>query len=133
MSSNFLMDNRCFACGNENEKGLKLNITGTPEGVVSTIRLPADYQGYSAIAHGGIIATILDEMAVWAAYKNGYKSATCELSVRIKKPMYIGQEYIARGWVIEARNRLIRAGAELKEKNGESIVASADVKLIKID
>ncbi|MEO0107403.1 MAG: PaaI family thioesterase [candidate division WOR-3 bacterium] len=127
------MDNKCFACGGENEKGLKLKITETADGVISIIRLPSDYQGYSAIAHGGIIATILDEMAVWAAYKSGYKSATCELNVRIKKPMYIGQEYIARGWVIEARNRLVKAGAELKDRNSESIVASACVKLIRID
>ncbi len=134
MSNNFLMDNRCFACGSENPRGLRLNIIETEDGVLSEIRLPKDYQGYSDIAHGGIIATILDEMAVWAAYKKGYKSATVEMKVRIKKPVKIEQEYLAFGRVVNVRHGIVEAEAEIKEKlNGSSPVASAIVKLIRIE
>jgi len=133
LNSEFLMDNKCFACGNENPNGLKLKIIETQDGVESIIKLHPEFQGYSNIAHGGIIATILDEMAVWAAHKKGYKSATAELNVRIRKPMQIGIEYLARGWVDNVRQKLIQAGAEIKQNDNETIVAIARVKLIKID
>jgi len=125
------MDNMCFACGADNTQGLRLKIIETDNGVTAIIKLQPQFQGYTKIVHGGVVAAILDEMAVWAAFKKGHKSATAELNVRIKKPMIVNDEYNALGRVIKVKHKLVQAEAEIKDKNNES-VAKASVKLIKI-
>ncbi len=132
MSTEFLMDDYCFACGSENTHGLRLKISESAGGVEAIIVPPVWSQGYKETVHGGIISAILDEMAVWAAFKNGYKCVTAELNIRIKKAMKIDNEYIARGRVVSTKHQLIQAESELINKNME-LIASARVKLMKID
>ncbi len=132
MNSNFLMDNRCFACGRDNPIGLHLEITDTETGVCAPLNLSSSFQGYQKVIHGGIISTVLDEMAVWAAYKKGYRAVTAELCMRIKKPMLAETGYVARGEVLTVKYKLIIARAEIRDQCNE-VIATADVKLIKID
>jgi uncharacterized protein (TIGR00369 family) len=130
MSSEFLMDESCFACGNKNDNGLKLKITECNGGVCATINLPSWSGGYQNIVHGGIIATILDEMAVWAAFKRGYKSVTGELNMRIKRPMAVGQTYRAEAMIVNLKHQLIEAKSTIVDEN-RRLVASATVKLLR--
>ncbi|KPJ74188.1 hypothetical protein AMJ52_01640 [candidate division TA06 bacterium DG_78] len=132
MNTDFLMDEWCFACGHKNEHGLQLNITETAEGVEAIIEPPTWTQGYNKIIHGGIIATILDEMAVWAAYKKGYKSVTAQLNMRIKKALQVDDQYTAKAKVVTVKHKLIQAKSEITNKTHE-IMAFADVKLIRTD
>ena len=54
----------CFVCGLENPVGLKLHIYQTEPGVIETTYTAPDYfQGYPGVLHGGIVATILDEIS----------------------------------------------------------------------
>lgn len=133
MNTKFFMDNRCFACGSENPNGLKMIIKESAEGVESIIKLPLWCQGYKKTVHGGIISTILDEMAVWAALKKkGLKCATAELNVRIKNGMKFDDEYIAKGKVTNVKHKLVQAESEIINKNKE-LIAFAKAKLIRID
>lgn len=133
MSSDFLMDNNCFACGIENPNGLKLQIKEKDDYVEAVIQPPVWTQGYHKTVHGGIVSTILDEMTVWAAYlKAKVKCVTGELNVRIRTSMHIEQTYIARAHVIKVKHRLVIAEAEIIDSD-ESLVAQAQAKLIRID
>jgi uncharacterized protein (TIGR00369 family) len=126
------MDNRCFACGAETPVGLHLDIRECADGVYAQIKLNPVFQGYQQVIHGGIVSTILDEMAVWASYQKGYKAVTAELNMRLKKPMLAEIEYIALGRVMNTKYKLVIAQAEIKDSRNE-IIAWADVKLIKVD
>jgi len=126
------MDRRCFVCGTENPRGLCLDIKDTGDGVASVFDPPAWAQGYKGIVHGGIVATLLDEMAVWAAQKKGCKAATAEINVRFKKSMRIGERYTLTGRVRTMKNNLAVADAEARDGCGE-LVAHAVVKLIRIE
>ena len=54
----------CFLCGLENPVGLKLRIYETEQGVVeSTYTAPDHFQGYPGVLHGGIVATMIDEIS----------------------------------------------------------------------
>ena len=54
----------CFVCGLENPVGLKLNIYQIESGVIEAIyTAPDHFQGYPGVLHGGIVATLLDEMS----------------------------------------------------------------------
>lgn len=131
MNSEFLMDESCFACGQKNDNGLKLKITECEEGVCATINPPAWSGGYKKVVHGGVIATILDEVAVWAAFKRGYKSVTGELNMRIKKAMDIDGTYTAQARIINTKHRLVRAESTLVDEN-QRLVASAIVTLLRV-
>jgi len=131
-NSDFFMDEACFACGRQNENGLKLEITETAEGVRALVAPPIWSQGYNGVVHGGIVATILDEMAVWAAFKKGYKSVTAELTMRIKNAMRVDENYTAAAKVVKTKHRLIEADSMILDKN-QQLIASAKLKLLKID
>ena len=118
MNTDFLMDDRCFACGAANSNGLQLQIEETADGVRAVIRPPKWSQGYKEMVHGGIISTILDEM-------------TAELTVRIKKAMKVAEEYLATGRVLRIKHRLVEAESEITDRDNETI-AFARAKLIKI-
>lgn len=131
MSTEFLMDEYCFACGVCNANGLKLQITESGDGVRARIAPPMWSQGYTGVVHGGIIATILDELAVWAAFKKGYRSVTAELSMRIRQSMNIGKTYTAQAKVCSTKHRLIEAESHISDENDKP-VAFAHVKLLDI-
>lgn len=58
----------CFACAPHNSIGLKLRFTREGDTVQAYWHPSADYQGYNHIVHGGIQATLLDEVASWAIF-----------------------------------------------------------------
>ena len=131
MSSRFQMDKSCFACGKNNDNGLKLEIAELDDGVQAMIDLPKWTQGYNRVVHGGIIATILDELAVWAAFKKGHKAVTGELSMRIKKAMCVETTYTASAKIVKAKHRLLEAESKIVDDDHE-LVASAMVRLLTI-
>ena len=131
MNTDRLMDDSCFACGKKNANGLKLDIIERDDGVWATIAPPAWCQGYNRLVHGGLIATILDEMAVWAAFKKGYRTMTAELCMRIKEAMPVDQQYTARSRIQRVKHRLVEADSEIRNRNGAQ-VAFAHVKLLKV-
>ena len=54
----------CFVCGLENPIGLQLHIYQKEPGVIeTTYTAPDHFQGYPDVLHGGIVATLLDEMS----------------------------------------------------------------------
>lgn len=53
----------CFVCGLENPFGLKLKFFITAPGeVTAEYTVPEQYQGYPGIVHGGVVASMLDEV-----------------------------------------------------------------------
>ncbi len=54
----------CFLCGLENPIGLKLRIYQVEPGVIeAAYTAPDHFQGYPGVLHGGIVATLLDEIS----------------------------------------------------------------------
>ena len=59
----------CLVCGRDNPHGLHLSSFVDPEtGVVTTTFTPAPHHiGFESVIHGGVLATVVDELMVWAA------------------------------------------------------------------
>jgi len=94
----------CFVCGLQNPVGLKLAFYEDPEaGQVQTeFTIPEDYQGYPGVAHGGIVATILDEVSGRAVLLHGSDEnlmATLRITVRYRRPTPTETPLIAVGRV----------------------------------
>jgi len=52
----------CFVCGESNAVGLKLRFTTDGRVVHTRFRLRAEHIGFRGVVHGGILATVLDEI-----------------------------------------------------------------------
>ena len=122
---------RCFACGKDNPQGLKLDIRKTPEGVELDYVLPEHFAGWQGIAHGGIVATILDELRAWACTNAGRNCVTAEMSVRYRKPVKTGSPLKGFGRVVSEKGRLIFTEARLLDGSG-TLVAEATGKMMRV-
>ncbi|MCD4768602.1 MAG: PaaI family thioesterase [Bacteroidales bacterium] len=79
---------RCFACSTSNPIGLHLEFEESDDFVHATWQPTEYYQGYLNVLHGGIIATLLDEIGAWCVnVKIGTAGVTSELNVKYLKPV----------------------------------------------
>jgi uncharacterized protein (TIGR00369 family) len=121
----------CFVCGVENETGLSLKFFEIGEGrVAAEPCLPESYQGYPGIVHGGIVASMLDEIAGRAAMigDHNHFRFTAKLNIRYRRPVPVGETIRLEGWVVEDRGRLATAHAEIRLSDG-STAAEAEAVL----
>ena len=125
----------CFACGQENPIGLKLSFEYDANGCCySRINLHHNYNGWPGVTHGGIVATILDEVAYYAIYEY-FKLAdtpwlsgfTTNMNLDYKAPTPLEKPLLAKGWVKEKRRNIIVCQAELSSEEDQRLLASARV------
>jgi acyl-coenzyme A thioesterase PaaI-like protein len=81
-------DNGCFGCSPTRADGLRMQFRRRGERIVSEQPIPARYHGAPGVAHGGIVATLFDEMCcAAAAWVFGGWVVTGELTVRYERPV----------------------------------------------
>jgi acyl-coenzyme A thioesterase PaaI-like protein len=116
----------CFACGELNEDGLRLQLHTSPEGSWTEVVLEPRFQGWGRVAHGGIVRTLLDEVMAWSVIGRGTWGVTARLNVAFRRPISMGRSIQAEGWVVEEHRRAHRtAGRVLDAATGE-VLATAD-------
>jgi uncharacterized protein (TIGR00369 family) len=115
---------RCFACGELNEQGLRLAIHTDPGGSWTETTLEPRFQGWEAVAHGGIVCTLLDEAMAWAVIGRGTWGVTARLNVTFRRPIPVGRPIRAEGWVVDENRRAHRAeGRVIDSATGEVLAA----------
>jgi len=84
--------NFCFGCGPKNQIGLKLLFEEDDNKVYASWEPDRLYQGYINVLHGGIIATLLDEVSAWCVYlKACTAGVTSSMTVRYHRPVHISK------------------------------------------
>jgi acyl-coenzyme A thioesterase PaaI-like protein len=97
----------CFGCGKDNPQGLHIEYADEPDGSTgTTLRLSWLHSGEPAIVHGGIQATILDEVLGRAAQRavakiagEGHTIVTANFELRYRAPCPTDEEFTARASV----------------------------------
>jgi uncharacterized protein (TIGR00369 family) len=113
----------CFLCGLQNPVGLKLAFYDDLENrqVRAEFVIPAEYQGYPGVVHGGIVAAILDETAGRAVMLGGKHDnlfATMRITVRYRRPTPTETELIALGWVEKEGGMTTKVAGEIQLPDG---------------
>ena len=123
-------DRWCFACGPDNPHGLHL-AGFRDEGDCHLVRFTPQrhHQGWQDRTHGGIVATLLDEVMTRLLYARGEDAVTAELTVRYHQPLPTGAPVEARAHEAERRGRLVRLEAEVRTADG-TLVASGQGKFM---
>jgi len=134
MTNEFSDSGRCFVCGPVNPEGLRLEFRmdkdrGEAE---AEVRFPDRYQGWEGVVHGGLLATVLDEAMIKAAWGKGLRCVTGEMTVRYAKPARTGVAFRLMGRVTGVKkDKMVFAESEILSAGGES-VARATGKLFKV-
>jgi len=120
----------CFVCGRENPVGLHVQFYEDHEKqqVVVPLVIPDHYQGYPGIAHGGILATILDEAtgrALMMAMEDDPFWVTAKLEMRYRKPTPTETPLTVVGWVVKQRSRTAEVAGEIRLADGTVTVEAS--------
>ena len=108
----------CFACGAQNPYGLKLNFRVEEDCFVAETVLAREYQGYTGVAHGGIVSTMLDEAMGGYLVALGEKALTGRLAVRYRHPTPIGEKLRIEGRIEARRSRFMKMKARIILEDG---------------
>jgi uncharacterized protein (TIGR00369 family) len=114
-------DHHCFACGTTNPIGMGLHIEFGPGTARTRWTVGHDYVGWSDKAHGGIIATLLDEVMAWAPSSFDSWAVTAEMTVRFRSPATPGEELVAEGRVVDRRRRIYEVRGEVRTADGRLV------------
>ena len=123
----------CFVCGESNPIGLKLRFETDGRIVQTRFVARPEHAGFRQTVHGGLIATLLDEIMVWACAVQTKRFAFCaELNVRFQNPLRPAETVLATAELVEnRRGKIFNAKAELRNEAGE-VVATATGKYLPI-
>lgn len=84
----FPEDGGCFGCSPTNPHGLHLRFRRQGETVHVRHTIADGFHGAPGIAHGGIVATLLDEVScALATFVYDWRVVTGELTVRYERPV----------------------------------------------
>ena len=90
----------CFACGTLNEHGLRLELHLGERRSWTELSLDPRFEGWVGIAHGGILATILDEVMAWSLVAEDSWGVTARMYVKFRRPTPVGRQIRAEGWIV---------------------------------
>jgi acyl-coenzyme A thioesterase PaaI-like protein len=126
-------DHYCFGCGRENPHGLKLTFFTAEDGGIRADWTPKrENEGFSGIAHGGIITTVLDEVMGWAVYHQKIWAVTGKIGVSFRKPVEIGIPTVAAARIVAEQGRKLTITADLRRASDGLLLADAEAVFIKV-
>jgi len=125
----------CFICGVSNPVGLKLKIYQVEDGVIQTsFTAPSHFQGYPGVLHGGIVASILDEISGRALMGDPASPRfmfTGKLEVKYRKNVPIGVPLKIIGKAIRSKGKTAQGWAGIYDDK-DFLLAEATTLLIDV-
>ncbi len=102
----------CFVCGRLNPRGLYMAFydDGKDE-VWSDHVIPAEYQGYPRVVHGGVLASILDEIVARVSFIDNVHQfmMSARLDIKFRRPV-----------PVEVPLRFVGRRLQMKERTGRA-------------
>jgi acyl-coenzyme A thioesterase PaaI-like protein len=115
---------RCFVCGMRNPYGLHLVFRLEDKSVLSDFMPREEHQGFPGVIHGGIVASVLDEVLNRTSMLAPHPAWTMtgRLEVRYRRYVPYGKMLRARATTGQQRGRMIQASGILTLADDESVV-----------
>lgn len=105
---------RCFLCGTENPKSLRLQFACVAEGTVAArFRAHPSLQGYDDTLHGGVVCALLDAAMTHSLFSHSIEAVTGDLHVRFLRSIPCDAAMEIRGSLLLARPPLFQVRAEI--------------------
>lgn len=119
----------CFGCSPFNEIGLQLDFWEDGEQLMAKWQPRKSLEGWVDVLHGGIQASLLDELAGWIVLiKMKTSGVTSELNVKYLKPVYVSRgEITVTGKIIAVNENLATISIELFDGEGQKCAVAEAV------
>lgn len=111
----------CFACSPLNPIGLKMEFYEDGDYIIGKWVADENFAGFHDILHGGIQATMIDEIASWfVMVKLDTSGVTSRLNTRYRGPVIISKGNISlRASLAEIRRNIASIDVELMDGDGK--------------
>ena len=110
----------CYVCGKDNREGFQLDFHYDEErDEMHTVCIFHTFmQGYERVVHGGFISMLLDEVMAKACLHRDLPAVTVQFEVRFRKPVYVDEEVVFSGKIVEIKGRRVRTEARCVDTEG---------------
>jgi uncharacterized protein (TIGR00369 family) len=107
--------NMCFGCSQKNPFGLKLQFEESEDAINASWMPVEEFQGYTNVLHGGIIAALLDEIGAWCvSVKVGTAGVTSEMTIKYLSPVYISKgKILLKATIREKKEKTVKISCSL--------------------
>lgn len=118
----------CFGCSPHNSKGLKMDFFEDEEYIISEWEPQSHLSGFKNVLHGGIQATIMDEIASWVVFvKCKTSGVTTELNAKYRGAILTDHGKITvKAKLISQDKRFAKIHTEILDHNG-NIGSNAEI------
>lgn len=106
----------CFGCCPQNPYGLKIECFEDGDDVVAYWKATENYQSWSGTLHGGIQATLIDEVGGWTVMRKLQAcSVTMKMELRYRKPAPAGhgETIEVRGTITEEVRNIVKVTVKI--------------------
>ncbi len=121
-------EDRCFGCGHSNPRGLQLTFRPREDGVETVYQADEALAGAPGVLHGGIQATLLDEvlgMAIHVARDHRDEHyVTAEFQLRYRRPVPTRQRLRVLGRCVRVEGRDAFVEGEILSEAGERLTTA---------
>lgn len=76
--------------------------------------------------HGGIVYSALDDVTANVLSHQGRKAHTARCEIRYRKPLYVGETVVLKGWIEKEKGRLVILRAEARRKSDDVLIADCE-------
>lgn len=122
---------QCLGCGPDNPHGHHLTARRSDERVVAEHVFDARHVGAPGIAHGGAVATVLDDLFGFLLYVVGSLAVTRSINVDYFSPVLLGETYALSAELTRRDGRKLFMASTIQSQ--DRTVAKAEAVFIAVD
>ena len=109
----------CLGCGPQAEQGYHLEVRREGDEMVAEHMFASRHSGAPGIAHGGAVATVVDDLLGFLLYVAEMPGVTRQLEVEYLRPVLVGVAYVVRGRLDRRDGRKLWVSCEATGPGGE--------------
>lgn len=120
----------CLGCGPENPAGMGLRLRIEGERVVGRVEFDRRQEGAPGFAHGGAVATVLDDALGSVLIVVGRPAVTAKLDIDFRAPAFLGRELEVEAWCDRIEGRKLHLAGRVSEAG--TVLAEARALFIEV-
>ncbi|WP_320669186.1 PaaI family thioesterase [Patulibacter defluvii] len=121
----------CLGCGSENPAGMGLRIRAEGDRIRGEVRFDRRQEGAPGIAHGGAVATVLDDALGSVLMLLRRPAVTANLNIDYRAPAFLDRDLRLEAWSSGVEGRKIQLHGVLRD--GETTIAEARALFLEVD
>ena len=121
----------CLGCGTDNPASMGRRMRVAGDRVRGHVRFDRRQEGAPGFAHGGAVATVLDDALGTVLVLVRRPAVTARLEVDYRAPTFLDRDLEIEAWCERIEGRKLHLEGELRD--GETVVARAHALFVEVD